>query len=80
MKITEGCFEATGHTSIICDFSPPRSGDPAAVEQTAIDYAPLKRIGTPAEISHGVLYLASDEARFISGIALPIDGGSTAGH
>ena len=37
MKITEGCFEATGHTSIICDFSPPRSGDPAAVEQAQID-------------------------------------------
>ena len=37
MKITEGCFEATGHTSIICDFSPPRSGDPVAVEQAQID-------------------------------------------
>ena len=37
MKITEGCFEATGHTSIICDFSPPRSGDPAVVEQAQID-------------------------------------------
>ncbi|MBT98605.1 MAG: hypothetical protein CL902_08250 [Dehalococcoidia bacterium] len=37
VKITEGCFEATGHTSIICDFSPPRSGDPAAVDQSQID-------------------------------------------
>ena len=37
MKITEGCFEAIGHTSIICDFSPPRSGDPAVVEQAQID-------------------------------------------
>ena len=37
MKITEGCFEVTGHTSIICDFSPPRSGDPAVVEQAQID-------------------------------------------
>ncbi|MBC8279659.1 MAG: methylenetetrahydrofolate reductase, partial [Chloroflexi bacterium] len=37
VKITEGCFEATGHTSIICDFSPPRSGDPTAVDQSAID-------------------------------------------
>ena len=36
MKITEGCFEATGHTSIICDFSPPRSGDSAVVEQAQI--------------------------------------------
>ena len=37
VKITEGCFDATGHTSIICDFSPPRSGDPTAVDQSQID-------------------------------------------
>ncbi len=37
MKITEGSFEATGHTSVICDFSPPRSGDAAVVGQAQID-------------------------------------------
>ena len=37
MKITEGCFEATGHTSVICDFSPPRSGDSEVVGQAQID-------------------------------------------
>ena len=26
-KVTERCFQATGHTSFICDFSPPRTGD-----------------------------------------------------
>ncbi len=30
-----------------------------------IDYAPMKRIATPAEIGHGVLYLASYEARCV---------------
>ncbi len=54
--------------------------DPAAAEQKMIDYAPLKRIGTPAEISKAVLYLASFEARFVTGTALAIDGGSTAGR
>ena len=53
--------------------------DPAAAWQKMIDYAPLKRIASTAEIAHGVLYLASEEARFITGVALPIDGGSTAG-
>jgi len=53
--------------------------DPVAAEQRMIDYAPLKRIGTPAEIAHGVLYLASDEARFVTGASLAIDGGTTAG-
>ncbi len=37
VKVTEGCFEATGRTSFICDFSPPRSGDPGVVEQAQID-------------------------------------------
>ena len=37
VKIIDGCFEATSHTSIICDFSPPRSGDPASLEQSQID-------------------------------------------
>ncbi len=54
--------------------------DPAAAEQGIIDYAPLKRIATPAEIAQAVLYLASHEARFITGTALAIDGGTTAGH
>ena len=36
VKITESCFEATGHTSVICDFSPPRSGDQAVVRQAPI--------------------------------------------
>jgi len=54
--------------------------DPEAAWQKMIDYAPMKRITTPAEISQGVLYLASFDARFVTGVALPIDGGSTAGH
>jgi NAD(P)-dependent dehydrogenase (short-subunit alcohol dehydrogenase family) len=57
-----------------------KKDDPAAAEQRMIDYAPMKRITTPVEISQGVLYLASFEARFVTGAALPIDGGSTAGH
>ena len=57
-----------------------KSDDPAAKEQGMIDYAPLKRIATTEEISQSVLYLASTEARFITGAALAIDGGSTAGR
>ncbi len=57
-----------------------KKDDPAAAEQRMIDYAPMKRIATPAEISQGVLYLASSEARFVTGAALPIDGGATAGR
>ena len=36
-KITERCYEQTGRTTFICDFSPTRSGEPDAVRQAAID-------------------------------------------
>jgi NAD(P)-dependent dehydrogenase (short-subunit alcohol dehydrogenase family) len=39
---------------------------------------PIKRIAKPREISYGVLYLASDEASYVTGITLVIDGGYSA--
>ena len=54
--------------------------DPAAAEQRMIDYAPLKRIASTVEISQAVLYLASSDARFVTGAALAIDGGASAGR
>jgi cyclopentanol dehydrogenase len=39
---------------------------------------PIGRIGTPEDIAMGNLYLASDEASFVTGIELVIDGGMTA--
>ena len=60
--------------------SSSKKADPAAAWQKMVDYAPLKRIGSPEEIAHAVLYLASYQARFITGTALAIDGGTTAGR
>ena len=54
--------------------------DPAAAEREAIDEAPLKRVATPEEIAKAITYLASHEARFITGVALPLDGGISAGY
>lgn len=39
---------------------------------------PMKRQADPMEIAYGVLFLASDEASYITGAQLPIDGGYTA--
>ena len=36
-KITERCYEVTGHSTFICDFSPPRSGEADVVQQADID-------------------------------------------
>ena len=57
-----------------------QADDPQAAEQAIVDYAPLKRISKPAEIAKAIAYLAGEDALFITGSALQIDGGSTAGH
>ncbi len=56
------------------------STDPKATEQALANAAPLNRIATPAEIATAILYLASPHALFMTGAALQIDGGTTAGH
>ena len=60
--------------------SAKKKPDPEAYWQKMIDYAPLKRIASTDEIAHAVLYLASTEARSITGASLAIDGGTTAGR
>jgi NAD(P)-dependent dehydrogenase (short-subunit alcohol dehydrogenase family) len=40
----------------------------------------LGRFGKPVEIANAALFLASDEASFVTGVTLPVDGGYTAGH
>jgi len=39
---------------------------------------PMRRIGTPREIAHAVVYLASDESVYATGAELALDGGTTA--
>jgi 3(or 17)beta-hydroxysteroid dehydrogenase len=39
---------------------------------------PIGHVGNPEDIANGILYLASDESKFVTGSALVIDGGYTA--
>lgn len=55
------------------------AADPEERRAMLIARQPVGRLGTPEEIAKAILYLASDDASFITGSALVIDGGLTAG-
>jgi NAD(P)-dependent dehydrogenase (short-subunit alcohol dehydrogenase family) len=54
-------------------------GDLAAGIAMTVEKYPIGRLGTPDEIAAAVLFLASDEASFLTGSILAADGGMTAG-
>jgi NAD(P)-dependent dehydrogenase (short-subunit alcohol dehydrogenase family) len=54
------------------------TGDRAAMREKLARQVPLGRIGTTDDVAFAVLYLASDESRFMTGAELKLDGGISA--
>jgi NAD(P)-dependent dehydrogenase (short-subunit alcohol dehydrogenase family) len=53
--------------------------NPEEARRQRVSMIPMGRAGTPQEIAHLAAYLASDESTWVTGAALPIDGGQGAG-
>src|SRR5271166_2804382 len=54
------------------------SNDTAAVQQAVTETVPWGRLGVPADIAKGIVFLASDDAGYMNGSGLVVDGGVTA--
>ena len=52
--------------------------DDETVHKKLIELHPMGRLGTAEDIANAALFLASDESSFITGTAIPVDGGYTA--
>jgi NAD(P)-dependent dehydrogenase (short-subunit alcohol dehydrogenase family) len=48
------------------------------VRQLALSGHPISRLGAPDDIAKGIIFLASDDAGFMTRAGLVVDGGSTA--
>ena len=69
-NITVNCIAPGFITTAMTDAMPEE------VRKQSIPHIPLGKWGVPDDIANGYLYLASDEASFVSGICLTIDGGA----
>src|SRR5207302_10901842 len=50
----------------------------AAKKSALVSSVPMKRAGAPEEIAHTIMFLASDQASFITGASIAVDGGKLA--
>lgn len=65
-------------TAILEPFIELAGGDEAKAHERLTRGIPMRRIGEPDDVAYAVLYLASDESKFVTGTELKIDGGTLA--
>ncbi|MBO6718139.1 MAG: SDR family oxidoreductase [Rhizobiaceae bacterium] len=72
-KIRVNCLcPVAGETGMLAQFMGEDTPEKRALFRSSI---PLGRLSTPLDIANAALWLASDEAEFITGVALEVDGG-----
>jgi NAD(P)-dependent dehydrogenase (short-subunit alcohol dehydrogenase family) len=90
INLTQSIAVRYGHAGVRCVAIAPGSIATAAWEERVarepdvferlVKWYPLRRIGTPEDVANAALFLASDEAAWITGTVLRVDGGLLAGN
>jgi NAD(P)-dependent dehydrogenase (short-subunit alcohol dehydrogenase family) len=78
LRVNAVCPGATLTPTVEDFFAMVQPDNPKAVEEQFIAQAPVGRMGQPQEIGDVVGWLCSEEASFITGLTMPVDGGWTA--
>ncbi|MDX2301805.1 MAG: SDR family oxidoreductase [Microscillaceae bacterium] len=65
-------FIRTDMSSSALDKDPER-------KRRILERTPLGELGSPEDVAHAVYFLASEEAKYITGVVLPVDGGNSIG-
>jgi meso-butanediol dehydrogenase/(S,S)-butanediol dehydrogenase/diacetyl reductase len=89
INLTQGIAVRYGAHGVRCNAIAPgtirtpiwqeRIGRDPAVFQRLVKWYPLGRVGEPDDVANATMFLASDEASWITGIVLRVDGGLLAG-
>ncbi|NCD71004.1 SDR family NAD(P)-dependent oxidoreductase [Mucilaginibacter agri] len=64
---------------IATDMSAKALDNDPARKQKVLSRTPMGKLGNPEDVAEAVLYLASDAAKYVTGVVLPIDGGNSVG-
>jgi len=65
-------FIKTNMSSVALDRDPER-------KKKVLSRTPMGRLGKPEEVANAAYFLVSEEASFITGVVLPVDGGNSIG-
>ncbi len=68
-QVTANCVAPGFTTTDMTDVLPPQ------IKEKVVEMIPLRRFGTPADVAHAVAFLASENAGYITGQVVAVDGG-----